>query len=88
MEFSPSFEIENERGMKMTKFEEIGVEIQYRAPSKRDANAGFRYSCAVCCTRGMHITCDRCAIAYANRAVVEGFEALEELSKTGFANMA
>lgn len=65
----------------MTRFEEIGVEIQYGATSKRKAQGSFRYSCNVCCNRGMHIDCDRCAIACAHKTVVESFEALEALSK-------
>lgn len=71
----------------MTRFEEIGVEIQYSSTSKRKAQRSFRYSCNVCCNRGMHIDCDRCAIAYAHKTVVESFEALEALAKvhaTGF----
>lgn len=65
----------------MTRFEEIGVEIQYGATSKRKAQGSFRYSCDVCCSRGMHIDCDRCAIACAHKSVIESFEALERLSK-------
>ena len=65
----------------MTRFEEIGVEIQYGATSKRKAQGSFRYSCNVCCNRGMHIDCDRCAIACAHKTVVESFEALEALAK-------
>ena len=65
----------------MTRFEEICVEIQYGATSKRKAQGSFRYSCDVCCNRGMHIECDRCAIACAHKAVVESFEALEVLGR-------
>ena len=65
----------------MTRFEEIGVEIQYGATSKRKAQGSFRYSCDVCCKRGMHIECDRCASACAHKAVVESFEALEVLGR-------
>lgn len=65
----------------MTRFEEIGVEIQYGATSKRKAQGSFRYSCDVCCNRGMHIECDRCAIAYVHKIVVENFEAEEKLPK-------
>lgn len=65
----------------MTRFEEIGVEIQYEATSKRKVQGSFRYSCKVCCSRGMHIDCDHCAIACAHQTVVESFEVLEVLSK-------
>ena len=46
----------------MTKFEQVGVDLQYDAMSVRDAVTSFRYSCKVCCRRGMRIDCDRCAI--------------------------
>ena len=61
----------------MTRFEEIGVEIQYGATSKRKAQGSFRYSCDLCCKSGLRIDCDRCAIACAYKTVVESFEALE-----------
>ena len=47
----------------MTRFERIGVEIQYGATSKQKAQGSFRYSCNVCCNRGTRIDCERCAIA-------------------------
>lgn len=46
----------------MTKFEQVGVDLQCDAMSVRDAVKSFRYSCKVCCLRGMRIDCDRCAI--------------------------
>lgn len=66
----------------MTRFEEIGVEIQYGAASKRKAQVSFRYSCNVCCNRGMQIDCDRCAIACAHETVVESFKDLEAFGKS------
>lgn len=59
----------------MTKFEMIGADIQYSAVSKRDAQKSFRYSCNLCCTRGIRIECDNCAIANAHSLVLASFEA-------------
>lgn len=58
----------------MTKFEQVGVNFQYDAASKSEANKSFRYSCRVCCERGMHIECDRCAIAIAHDTVVAAID--------------
>ena len=58
----------------MTKFEQVGVNYQNDAESKEQANRSFRYSCECCCTRGMHIECDRCAIAMAHNLTIAAFE--------------
>ena len=58
----------------MTKFEEIGVEIQQSATSKREAQKSFAHSCNICCCRGLHLNCDRCAIAGTHKFVVENFD--------------
>lgn len=58
----------------MTKFEQVGVNYQNDAKSKEQANRSFRYSCECCCTRGMHIECDRCAIAVAHNLTIAAFE--------------
>lgn len=58
----------------MTKFEQIGVNYQYDAKSKDDANRSFAYSCKCCCQRGMRIECDRCAIEIAHSLVIAAFE--------------
>ena len=58
----------------MTKFEQVGVNYQNNAESKEQANRSFRYSCECCCTRGMHIECDRCAIAVAHNLTIAAFE--------------
>lgn len=55
----------------MTKFEQVGVNYQNDA---EQANRSFRYSCECCCTRGMHIECDRCAIAVAHNLTIAAFE--------------
>lgn len=57
----------------MTKFEQIGVEFQLEAMTPNQANKALRYSCKVCCSRGMRIDCDRCAIAATNAMVVASF---------------
>ena len=58
----------------MTKFETIGVNYQYDARNKAEANKSFSYSCKVCCNRGMHIECDRCAIAHTHSLVIAYFD--------------
>ena len=58
----------------MTKFETIGVSYQYSASTKEEANRYFDYSCTCCCMRGMHIECDRCAIACAHKHVVAALD--------------
>ncbi len=58
----------------MTKFEQVGVNYQYDATSKREANRSFQYSCRVCCERGIRIDCDRCAIAATHNMVVAALE--------------
>lgn len=65
----------------MTKFEEIGVEIQEEAFSKRVATSAFRHSCELCCLRGIHIDCEHCAIAGAHYAAMERLALMEYLKR-------
>ena len=58
----------------MTKFEQVGVEVQYDARSTEEASRSVQDSCRVCCERGMHIECDRCAIAATNAILVAAFD--------------
>jgi len=58
----------------VTKFEQIGIEFQHEATSKYEANRSFRYSCRVCCERGIRIDCDRCAIAATHELTVAAME--------------
>lgn len=57
----------------MTRFEQIGVGRQNNAMSTQDADRNFRHSCQVCCEKGFHICCDKCAIAAAHQTVVYVF---------------
>ena len=57
----------------MTKFESVGINYQYDAGSIEQANKAFEYSCNCCCHKGMHIDCDRCAIAHVHNMVVAYF---------------
>lgn len=54
----------------MTKFEQIGVNYQYEANTLEEARRSFRHSCRCCCERGMHIECDKCAIACAHELII------------------
>ena len=65
----------------MTKFEQVGVNYQYSANSKEEAEASLRYSCRCCCERGMHIECDRCAIEQAHNLVVAAFDSKSKVSE-------
>lgn len=62
----------------MTKFEQIGVELQYDACSLHQSSKNFQYSCRVCCERGMRIECDRCAIRATHEMTVAYFASTQE----------
>lgn len=58
----------------MTKFEQVGVNYQNAAMTKEQARRSFDYSCNCCCNRGMHIYCDRCAIAAAHKLTIAALD--------------
>lgn len=58
----------------MIKFEQKGVTLQHEATSKEEAIKAFKYSCDCCCTKGVHLECDRCAIANVHGLVVAYFD--------------
>ena len=62
----------------MTKFEQVGVNMQYESATKEIAMQKFSRSCECCCYKGMHIDCDRCAIATANSLIIASFETDKE----------
>lgn len=62
----------------MTKFEQVGINHQYDANSKHDAHRAFARSCHVCCSRGLQLDCDKCAIAQAHSLVVAIFDDMEK----------
>ncbi len=62
----------------MTKFEQRGVEFQCDASCKQDALKSFQYSCSVCCSRGMRIECDRCAIRATHEMTMAYFASVEQ----------
>ena len=53
----------------MTRFEQIGVELQSGCRTIDQAAKTFNYSCTLCVTRGVKVLCDRCAIAIAHQQV-------------------
>lgn len=69
---------QNIGGVTVTKFEQVGVELQYEASNRHEANRSFKYSCRVCCERGMRIECDRCAIAVTHAITVAAFDTVKE----------
>ena len=54
----------------MSRFEEYGISFQMRSITIEQAESNFAYSCKCCCSRGMRITCDRCAIATVYEKVI------------------
>lgn len=64
----------------MTKFEQVGVQLQNEATNKHDAIRSFAYSCRCCCDKGMRIECERCAIAATHRMTVAAFDTIQFLS--------
>lgn len=60
----------------MTKFEQVGVNMQYESATKEMAQRKFSRSCECCCNKGLQINCDRCAIATVNQLVMASFETL------------
>ena len=62
----------------MTKFEQVGVNMQYSSATKEMAINKFSRSCECCCNKGLHIECDRCSIATVHQLVIAGFETRED----------
>lgn len=58
----------------MNKFEQIGVNLQYDATNKEQALRAFRYSCECCCTKGMWLNCEHCAIHCTHQLVMACFD--------------
>ena len=58
----------------MTKFEQVGVNMQYDSPTKEIAIKKFSRSCECCCYKGMNIKCDMCSIETAHKLVIASFE--------------
>lgn len=65
--------IPNKGGNTMTKFETVGVNYQYEANSIHEANKKYAYSCNCCCSKGIHLSCEHCAIEQAHNMVVAYF---------------
>ena len=66
----------------MTKFEQIGINMQLCAYSKEEALRKFSHSCDVCCHKGIHIECDHCGIAATHKEVVAYFADAEKEAKS------
>ena len=62
----------------MTRFEQRGCELQMDSASVQEAVRNFSYSCNVCCTKGVRISCDRCAIAFTHENVRAALQDIEE----------
>lgn len=65
----------------MTKFEQIGVGFQLEAETPDAAARSFNYSCRVCCTRGIRLNCDRCAISTTHQQVLGMFRDVEDAKR-------
>lgn len=78
--------IMSRRTKSMTKFETIGTQNLANSITKADARKAFEWSCKCCCERGMHLDCDRCAIAVCYRntiAIMDDKAALEAKQHRG-----
>lgn len=53
----------------MTRFEEVGANLQGGCTCIDQAVKTMEYSCKLCSERGLRIRCDRCAIAVAHEQV-------------------
>lgn len=58
----------------MTKFEQVGINMQYGSDTKEMAIKKFARSCECCCNKGVHLECNRCAISTVHELVVASFE--------------
>ena len=56
-----------------SKFERIGVNLQYDATTIKEANDKFAYSCECCCAKGRYADCNRCTIANVHMLLVAYF---------------
>ena len=65
----------------MTKFEQVGINFQYDAPTTEAAIKSFKYSCACCCNKGMRFDCARCAIVNTPAMIVALFDSKNEEDK-------
>lgn len=54
----------------MTKFEQVGVNMQYEASTKEMAQRKFSRSCECCCNKGLKIECNRCSISTVHQLVM------------------
>ena len=55
----------------MTNFEEKGVALQNESRTRIQAENRFKYSCDLCCNRGLRIRCDSCAINAAHESMMD-----------------
>lgn len=53
----------------MTRFEEIGADLQGRCINIEEAVRTMHYSCTLCASRNVRVRCDQCAIAIAHEQV-------------------
>ena len=65
----------------MTRFEEIGVELQERSRNKKEAKVLYKHSCDLCCNSGLNIRCNRCAIDYAHTRMLGIFSVMKKSTR-------
>ena len=58
----------------MTKFENIGTELQYAAKTTEEAKAAFENSCKLCALRNRKAECSQCAIKEAHEFTLFGLQ--------------
>ena len=62
----------------MTKFEQVGINMQYDSATKEIAQKKFSRSCECCCNRGLQIKCNKCSIATVHQLIIASFETKED----------
>ena len=62
----------------MTKFEQVGINMQYDSATKEIARHKFSRSCECCCNKGIRLECDRCSISTVHQLVIASFETKEK----------
>ncbi len=61
----------------MSKFEQIGCNMQTESKTKEEAQRKFSRSCDICCNHGLQIKCDHCAVKEVHEILIAAMETAE-----------
>lgn len=62
----------------MTKFEQIGAELQQDAMNYKEAERCFQYSCRLCCQHGFRMDCEHCGIHQAHMIKIAALDVMSQ----------